>query len=170
MKSLYEFGKEFQVLKDLVDNDLEFNDSTGEVIDNSVAISELYNELNMSFSDKLDNTMRYVSMIDGESDTLEKEIKRLQAKKKTLDNKSDRLRCLVKDTLIAADIDNFKSSIYSFRIGHSEAVDVEDVEMLPTKYVRTKYEADKKAIKEDIKKGFSVIGAKIVINKNLVVK
>jgi len=170
MKSLYEFGIEFNVLKDLVENDLEFNDETGEIIDNSVAISELYKELNMSFSDKLDNTMRYAGVLDGESNTLDKEIKRLQGKKKALDNKVDRLRNLVKDTMLYADISEFKSNLYSFKISKSESVEVEDVEFLASKYVRTKIEADKKTIKEDIKKGISVNGASIVVNKNLVVK
>lgn len=169
MKSLYEFGKEFEVLKNLVDNDLEFNDETGEIVDNSVAIAELYSELNMSFSDKLDNTMRYVGMLDGESDTLDKEIKRLQNKKKRLDNKVDKLRGLVKDTLITADINKFKSNLFEFRIGKSESVEVEDIELLDSKYIRVKHEAEKNKIRADIKKGIAVAGATIVVNKNLVV-
>lgn len=166
---LFEFAREFQEFQDLVENHLDFNDVTGEVIDNSEVIGELFKELNIGFSDKLDNTMLYVSLLNGQSETLDKEIKRLQGKKKVIDNKVERLRDIVKSSFIEAGIDKFESSMYKFRIGKSESVEIENIELLGSDYIRVKKEADKVAIKKAIKSGVEVDGACIVVNNSLVV-
>jgi phage host-nuclease inhibitor protein Gam len=168
--SLFDISTEFYALKDLVDNDLEVNEETGEIVDNSMELKKLFVELKMSLEDKLDNTQRYLLTLDGEIDILDKEIKRLQAKKQSVNNKKDRLKKIVLSTLENTGLGKIKTALYSFSIKETESVEIVDFDSLGRNFLRLKKEADKKAIKEAIKNGDQVDGAKIVKNKSLGVR
>ena len=168
--SLFDISQEFFALKDLIDNDLEVNEDTGEITDNSKLLSELFDNLSLTMEDKFDNTQRYVLTLNGESDTLDKEIKRLQAKKSALNNKADKLKKMMQNALSVAGLEKFKTALYSFTIKTTEALEVESIDNIPREFLRIKKEADKVAIKTAIKGGLEIDGCKIVVNKNLGVK
>ena len=168
--SLFDLSNEFFALKDLIDNDLEVNDETGEITDNSELLKELFENLKLSLEDKLDNTQRYVLTLNGEADILAKEIKRLQARKQALENKADRLTEMMKNSILSSGQTKFKTSLYNFNIKKTESVEVRDLDLIPRAYLRIKKEADKTAIKKAIKDGLFIDGCKIVENKSLVVK
>ena len=146
--SLFDISLEFIALKDLMED--EFNEETGELIDKNVQIKELFDNLKLSFEDKLDNTQRYILTLKGEQDILDKEIKRLQAKKTALKNKEDYLKRLMLNALAESGETNFKTSLYSFSIKESEAISIVNEEELERKYMRISYEPDKVKIKEAI--------------------
>ncbi len=170
MSSLFDLSLEYYALKDLIDNDLEVNEETGEITDNSEVIKNLFEELNLSFEDKLDNSQRYLLTLSGETDVLDKEIKRLQAKKVALKNKADRLKELMKNAIISSGNTKFKTSLYSFNVRTSQAVNIKDEEEIARKYMKVKYEISKTLIKEDLKNGVVVPGAEMLENKSLTVK
>lgn len=149
--SLFDISNEFFALKDLIDNDLEVNEETGEITDNSELLKELFDSLKMTLEDKLDNAQRYCLTLDGEADILDKEIKRLQAKKQALNNKKDRLKKIMLSTIENTGQNKFKTSLYSFNIKNSEALEVESIDNIPREFLRIKKEADKTAIKKALK-------------------
>lgn len=151
MASLFDLSLEFYALKDIIDNDLEVNEETGEIIDNTDLINQLFSDLKMTFEDKLDNSQRYVLTLNGEADILAKEIKRLQAKKQALENKADRLTEMMKNAILSSGDTKFKTSLYSFNIKKTESVEVRDLDSIPRAYLRLKKEADKVAIKKALK-------------------
>ena len=61
MASLYELNKEFYILKDILENECEFNEETGEIIDNSDVINELFSELNLNIEEKLNNCQSWIN-------------------------------------------------------------------------------------------------------------
>ena len=168
--SLFGISSEFYALKDLIDNDLEVNEETGEITDNSELLQKLFNELSLNFEDKLDNCQRYCLTLDGEADILSKEIKRLQDKKKAIDNKQDRLRKMLLNAILVSGVEKIKTSLYSFSIRNSKALEVDSIDDIPRSFLRVKYEADKKAIKEAIEGGSVIDGCRIVENKSLGVR
>lgn len=149
-KSLFSISLEYQAILDLIENDLEINEETGEITDNSQLLNDLFNELKLSFEDKLDNSQRYILTLKGEQDILDKEIKRLQAKKTALKNKEDSLKRLMLNALSESGETSFKTSLYSFIIKESEAISIVNEEELERKYMRISYEPDKVKIKEAI--------------------
>ena len=153
--SLFDISLEFIALKDLMED--EFNEETGELIDKNVQIKELFDNLKLSFEDKLDNSQRYILTLKGEQDILDKEIKRLQAKKTALKNKEDNLKRLMLNALSESGETNFKTSLYSFIIKESEAISIVNEEELERKYMRISYEPDKVKIKEAITTKFLVL-------------
>ena len=149
-KSLFSISLEYTAILDLLENDLEYDEETGVIVDNSQLLNDLFNELNMDFKDKLDNSQRYILTLKGEQDILDKEIKRLQAKKTALKNKEDNLKRLMLNALTESGESNFKTSLYSFIIKESEAISIVNEEELERKYMRISYEPDKVKIKEAI--------------------
>lgn len=69
--------------------------------------------------------------------------------------------------LTKADLEHFK---LSFR--QSEAVEISNFDALPALYRRMKvvYEPDKPVIKDDLKRGFEIPGASLVVRQNLQIK
>lgn len=170
MASLFDLSLEFYALKDLMENDFEIDEETGEFIDNTETINNLFNGLKMTFEDKLDNSQRYVLTLNGEADILAKEIKRLQAKKTALENKADRLSEMMKNAILSSGENKFKTSLYSFNIKKTESVEVRDLDVIPRAYLRLKKEADKVAIKKALKNGDVIEGVYLSEKLSLGVK
>ena len=170
MASLFDLSLEFYALKDLIDNDFEVDEETGEFIDNTETINLLFNSLKLTFEDKLDNSQRYVLTLNGEADILAKEIKRLQAKKTALENKADRLSEMMKNAILSSGENKFKTSLYSFNIKKTESVEVRDLDVIPRAYLRLKKEADKVAIKKALKNGDVIEGVYLSEKLSLGVK
>lgn len=170
MASLFDLSLEFYALKDLMENDFEVDEETGEFIDNTETINNLFNGLKMTFEDKLDNSQRYILTLNGEADILAKEIKRLQAKKTALENKADRLSEMMKNAILSSGENKFKTSLYSFNIKKTESVEVRDLDVIPRAYLRLKKEADKVAIKKALKNGDVIEGVYLSEKLSLGVK
>lgn len=170
MASLFDLSLEFYALKDLMENDFEVDEETGEFIDNTETINNLFNGLKMTFEDKLDNSQRYILTLNGEADILAKEIKRLQAKKTALENKADRLSEMMKNAILSSGENKFKTSLYSFNIKKTESVEVRDLDVIPRAYLRLKKEADKAAIKKALKNGDIIDGVYLSEKLSLGVK
>lgn len=166
--SLFDIGTEFYALADLMED--EFDEETGELIDKSEAIRQLFTNLKMKFEDKLDNCQKFILTLKGEQEALDKEIKRLQAKKTASKNKEDRLKNMMLGALEVSGMDKVKTSLYNFSVGKSEAVQVVNDDEIPRSFLKISYSADKVKIKKAIKDGATVDGCKLVENKSLRVR
>jgi len=74
--------------------------------------------------------------------------------------------------MIISGIEKIESPLFKISLRRSEAVEVDVVEALPTAFqnVKNVITPDKIAIKEAIKKGENVFGARLVENFNLSIK
>ena len=84
--SLYGLSQEFRAFEE-VSNEIEFDDETGEIIDNTDTLKQLFEELECNYIDKLDSCQYIRKELEGKADLLAAEIKRLQARKKALERK-----------------------------------------------------------------------------------
>lgn len=166
--SLFDISQEFRVLDDLMQD--EFDMETGELIDKSKEVQELYEGIKLDLSDKLDNTQRYLTVLDSEENTLAEEIKRLSAKKKAIKNKKNNLKGLILSALHASGHDKIKTPLYSFYIRKTESVNIINDEDIPRTFLKVSYSPDKTKIKEAIKNVDVVSGADIIENESLGVR
>ena len=169
MSNLFDLNQQFYILRDILENDVEFNEETGEIIDNSETINKLFEELELSLNDKLDNCQKWILENSAKVEALKKESKRLNDKAKAIENKTDRLKELMKLSLVASG-KTIKTDIFTFSLRKSKAVQVADENELPRNYVRIEKKADKKAIKEALEKGIEIPGCSFVDNVSLSVK
>jgi DNA repair ATPase RecN len=168
-KSLFDIGEEFNALYELA-NDVEY-DENGNAIDNSLEMIDLFNEIQSDLVAKCDNTNYIIKEIESDVLTLDNEIKRLQAKKKSLVNKKDRLKELIKTTILLSGEAKVKGK-FSYSISDYESFNYDDVSTfgLSEELVKVKTELDKTKIKEFVKAGGSVDGLRIENKQKLSIR
>lgn len=166
---LFEYTSEFKALIDLLENDCEYDEVTGEIIDNSEVISKMFGELTASFGEKLDSSAYIITELELQAQALKDEAKRLTARSKRLENNAEYLKGLMLMALLELPEQKLKTPKFTFATRKSESVLIEEGFSLFGKYVKVKEERtpDKAAIKEAIKAGEEIIGVSIVINKSL---
>jgi hypothetical protein len=121
---------------------------------------------------KAGNYAKVIANIQGDSDAIDAEIKRLKAMKESKDRAVTRLKDAVKNAMLVSGIDKIESPLFKLSLRRSEAVEVEVPEALPIDWQVKKVTitADKVAIKQAIKEGYSITGARIIENFNLQIK
>ena len=118
------------------------------------------------------NYAKVIANFQAESDAIDQEIKRLKAMKENRDKKVEWLKESVKKAMLVSGIEKVESPLFKLSGRRSEAVEVDVVEALPSAFqnVKNVVTADKVAIKEAIKRGEFVMGARIIENFNLQIK
>ena len=118
------------------------------------------------------NYAKVIANYQAESDAIDQEIKRLKAMKDSREKKIEWLKESVKKAMLVSGIEKVESPLFKLSVRRSEAVEVDMVEALPNAFqnIKNVVTADKVAIKEAIKRGENVIGARLVENFNLQIK
>lgn len=121
---------------------------------------------------KAGNYAKVITNIQSDSDAIDAEIKRLKAMKDTKDRAVNRLKEALREAMLVSGIDKIESSLFKLSLRRSEAVEVDIVEALPNDFVTRKVvvTADKVSIKEAIKRGENITGARIIENFSLQIK
>lgn len=171
MSSLFGLSQEFRAFEQL-SNDLEVNEETGEIIDNSEQLKQLFDELECNFIDKLDSCQYIRKELESNVELLAAEIKRLQNRKKALENRADRLKTLMCDSMVVSGETKLKGK-HSFSIGTRKVLQLDEnltADFFNQEYVRTTKEFDKKKITDDLKNGAIIEGAKMVEKINFSIR
>lgn len=156
---LIDISKEYQAIYDLASD-------TDEV----ETLTELYNQLELELEDKADSTRIVLSKLKSDCDYLADEIKRLQQRKKSIENNMDNLKSLLMWTLQRAGIPKLKTAKATFYFATSKSVKINSnvkLESLPSEYIQLEYKADKKALKEALENGVILEGIEIETNESL---
>jgi len=121
---------------------------------------------------KANNYAKVIVNIQSDADAIDNEIKRLKAMKESKDRAITRLKEAVKNAMLVSNIEKIESPLFKLSIRKSEAVEVDMLEGLPSEFLNVKnvVTPDKIAIKEAIKRGEFVLGARLIDNFNLQIK
>jgi len=102
---------------------------------------------------------------------IDAEIKRLQALKKAITARSEALRARVLDTMQQLGIERVTCPLFELRVQNNPpALDVYDPDLVPQQYWRTEPVLDKAALKDAIKSGADVQGARLTRGVSLRVR
>jgi uncharacterized coiled-coil DUF342 family protein len=159
--NLYEITREAQELASL----LETEELTPE-LEAALVINQ------DQLQNKAGNYAKVITNIQSDSDAIDAEIKRLKAMKETKDRALNRLKEALREAMLVSGLDKIESSLFKLSLRRSEAVEVDVVDALPSEFINIKnvVTADKVAIKEAIKRGENVTGARIIENFNIQIK
>ena len=170
---LYEIN---QALESILSNYLYFGDSfvdaeTGEVLEDEAAevvLAELRN-LQMAREEKLENLACWIKGMDADVVAMKNEEKNLTQRRKSLENKRERIFNFLYENLNGEKITSPRVKV-SYR--KTAAVDVFNMSEIPDafKRIKTIEEPDKTAIKEAIKAGDEVPGAALVERLSMSIK
>jgi hypothetical protein len=165
-KSLYHISTEAkELVSALEENEGELNPD----IESALRINQ--NEL----QEKSINYAYAIKTVSNDVDAISEEIKRLQALKKAKDNTIQRLKDTVVNAMQIYGLEKVETPTLKLSIRRSEAVIIDDsfTKVNPEGYYMTEkitYTPDKTMIKEAIKRGQNIEGARIIENYNLQIK
>lgn len=165
--NLYQISEEIREIKRAFENGEVVDLETGEIN------PEYIKALTFSKQELEAKAIDYgyvIKSFDDEIELYDKEIKRLTERKKQLKNMQDYMKKTITDAMIEFGIVEVKGNLLKMNFRTSQSVDVYDIDLLDDKFKRIKIEADKTAIKDAIKNGEIVEGARLTDNKNLQIK
>lgn len=167
MQTLYKISNELREVYNKLENGEGINLETGELS------PELVNALEVSQANlqaKGVDIGYVIKSFDDEIDLYDREIKRLTERKQALKNAQERVKNNLKNAMEEFGIVEIKGQTLKISFRKSESVEVDNIEELDDKFKRIKVEADKTAIKQAIKSGEEVRGARLVENNNLQIR
>ena len=114
-------------------------------------LDSIEEELNI----KVDNTIGLKRSLDADVETIDKEIKRLQAIKKQKTNSSDRLKGYLLDMLEQRQLDKYRTSTnYIYKRSNGPSKEVTDEKLIPKEYwVSQAPKLNSKMLTDDLKNG-----------------
>lgn len=154
MPTMYEITADMAFLYSLIDQ--------GEL--DQEALREALTVSKEELAIKLEAYAKVIKEIEAENEAIDKEIARLQAKKKTNVNHISSMKEAMKFAVITAEPEKrkIKTELFSFGVQNnapSVVMDEQYIENIPAEYLRLKEpEIDKKKILEDLKAGKNLEG------------
>lgn len=136
------------------------------------SIADTLEAVSGEFNDKAVAILKFTENMNGDIDCLSNEIKRLQERKKVIENRKAKLREYLLYNMEKSGVTKIECPFFtaSIRKG-SESVEIENGELLPDEYVTVEVveKADKNAIKRDLRAGKEINGAKLVCGVNTII-
>lgn len=147
MANVYELGSSFDLIWNLIED---------EVMEES-ALDEAFDNLVDDTKDKFENCCKYIKNVDADIKGLDEEIKRLQAKKKSLTNGKERLKALMLRVLQKMGEKKLPCGTFTVsRQNNPERLVFDEpyIENIPEKFLKPKDpDIDSTAIKEILQHG-----------------
>tara|TARA_R110000787_G_scaffold281021_1_gene392096 strand:+ start:626 stop:1105 length:480 start_codon:yes stop_codon:yes gene_type:complete len=131
-------------------------------------IADTMESLQMSFNDKAENIAALNETFTGNIESIDTQIKRLQAMKKTITNRQNQLKEYLRYNMIESGITKIDCPYFKISLRKAaKSVQVDDVDLLPDEFVTvtTVISANKNAIAKALKNGDEVSGATLVDGK-----
>lgn len=122
-----------------------------------------------NYEEKIENCIKVVRNREANIEARSNEIKRLTELNKADERINKRIKEAMKNSLLLTGCERVDTKLFKVSFRKSQAVEVEDL-LLPEAYKVATWKPDKKRIKEDLKNGFEILGAKLVENQNLIIK
>ena len=124
------------------------------------------------FQDKAVSYGFVVKTFDDTSETIDREIKRLQDLKKKSERRSELFKTRLSEAMIQFNVTEIISPFLKLSFRKSEAVEITDEASIPAEYIESKVveTISKTKIKEAIKAGIAVEGASLIKKQNIQIK
>nr|DAR22106.1 MAG TPA: resistance protein [Caudoviricetes sp.] len=136
-----------------------------------VAFADTLEGLEGEIEIKAEGYAKVIKELDKDGAGLDNEIKRLQAKKTTIDNSIDRMKKALEQSMIITGKTKFKTELFSFGIQKnppSVDLDEEHLELIPIEYlIPQDPKPDKKRMLQELKEGKELSFAKLKQTESL---
>lgn len=153
MATLYEINEQIAGLVD---------PETGEIAD-----FEAFEKLNLDLDTKIKNIALWIVNLRSDAEQLEEQEKKFRERKTSAKNKAESLKNLL-DGFLSGEKRSYPEVVISYR--KSEQVTVEEDAKLDDRFLRIKTEIDKTALKDALKHGESIEGARLEVKNNIQIK
>jgi len=132
---------------------------------------EVFNALlqvDEAIEEKAVNIAYVVKKLEGDAETIKKEVDRLSALRKTNENKQKRLKEYLWQNMAYLGMEKIDTPLFKFAIQNSApSLKITDTSKIPLRFQKLEPVIDKAAIKESLKNGEEVEGARLIQGKHL---
>ncbi|MEK4173340.1 siphovirus Gp157 family protein [Lysinibacillus sp. FSL L8-0312] len=160
MASIYDLTDDFLAIQQLIESGAEGLEDTLESLD-------------LALEDKLEGYASIMKNVESDVNGIDAEIKRLQDRKKVLENGITRMKKAIEFSMLATEKREVSTPKFKFWIqGNKASVYILDESVIPKKYIKTERvsKIDKDAIAELLKAGKKVKGAELRQTESLRMK
>lgn len=155
---LYELTQNYINLQDLLEDETISQD----------LIEKAMKEVSEDIEEKAENYAAIMKNLEAEAEALEKEEKRLAARKSSLRNRNKILKDNLENSMKATGKTKFKTRLFSFNIAKNPpSLDIADEELIPDKYIVYTKSTAKKTMIDDLKQGVVIKGVKLKQTESL---
>lgn len=123
----------------------------------------------IEYETKVENYIKVMKNLEADVEARKNEIKRLMELNKADEKKKEHLKDTLSASMSLTGHERVDTPLFKVSFRKSQAVEVDEA-VLPEYYKVATWEADKKRLKEDLKKGLEIIGASLVEHKNLSIR
>jgi len=144
MAKLYELAESYEMLLDMIDNqDISVED-----------VQDTLEALEDSIGEKLENIVKIIRMTEGNIELFKAEEKRIQARRRTMENKVDSLKNYMQSTMIRLGMKKVETGTFKIRLQKNpDNISILDESKIPKDfYVEQEPKLDKTALKEAVLK------------------
>jgi len=144
MAKLYELAESYEMLLDMIDNqDISVED-----------VQDTLEALEDSIGEKLENIVKIIRMTEGNIELFKAEEKRIQARRRTMENKVDSLKNYMQSTMIRLGMKKVETGTFKIRLQKNpDNISILDESKIPKDfYVKQEPKLDKTALKEAVLK------------------
>lgn len=158
---LYALAEEYQSLLELAESTVE---------EDAQAFADTLEGLRGEINDKVESCAAVIRSIASEAEAINKEIDRLDKRKKSLLSNVDRIKKYMLSSMEQCAIEKVKGKLFTIAIRKNPpSVVIDDEAMIPLNFTRTKIEVDKSALSTALKAGTVVAGAHLEQSKRLAI-
>ena len=155
---LYELTQNYMNLQALLEDETISQD----------IIEAAMKEVGDDIEEKAQNYAVIMKNLEAEAAALEKEEKRLAARKSSLKNRNKILKDNLENSMKAIGKIKFKTNLFSFNIGKNpSSVNIDDENLIPDQYIVYTKSPAKKAMLDDIKQGVIIPGVSLKQTESL---
>ena len=163
MSTLFEISAKFKHLLDLVETDVDSDESLQDAIVNTLESVEY------EFNDKVVDCVKYIKNLQAQSDAIKQASDAMLKRRTAMEKRIENVKQYVLDNMQATQIEKVECEYFKVSLKNNPpSVKVMDDTLIPAEFMRTKtvIEIDKQAIKQ----AGGCEGAIIVQNKSLSIK
>ena len=158
---LYELTQNYMNLQALLEDETISQD----------LIEAAMKEVGEDIEEKAQNYAVIMKNLEAEADALEKEEKRLAARKSSLRNRNKILKDNLENSMKAIGKTKFKTNLFSFNISKNpSSVNIYDENLIPDQYIVYTKSVAKKAMLDDIKQGVIIPGVSLKQTESLKIR
>ncbi len=160
---LYELSQNFRNLEEVLNNTED--DNIRELILNSM------NEVGCDLSTKVENIVKLIRNLQADAEVIKVEEQRLNKLRKQKERQVEGLQRYLFDCISPLEKREVKGGIFTVSIKKNPAKTViDDLNAIPKEFIINVPSADKKALKEALKEGKKIEGARLVQEESLRIK
>lgn len=161
MAKLYELANNYRNLIELIDRE----DVEQDLIQN--ALKECQGDI----EEKVDNIIKLIKNTESDIEGYKAEEKRLNARRKSLENTVTSLKNYLDSTLKGLGLTEVKTKLFNCKFQKSKAsVLIQEQELIPKDFIVMEEKVDKKKLYDALKAGEKIEGASLKENESLRIK